>query len=526
MKKRWSLAISLILAVVFLMTVVTGCGTKEEPPKTTESAAATTTAATEATPKPLEEVTLRFFFGGDKLSATDEVWTAVSEKLKGSLNAKFEINYIGWADYKDKLSVMSSSGDKWDGNFDAFWLAFPALSAGGAYMDIKELLPQYAPNLYEACKSANVLGAVTSGGKVIGIPWTMAQNARGVLRWRSDLTEKAGINVSTNSIKTLEDYEAFLEALYKAYPDKRYLSTDQTNPWNIPAMGFYAMRDEYSGLPHAFVFSMNDPKLTVVPVETLPIFREACHKSKEWYEKGYIPKDAMVDKTDVNSYWNNGVTIVNIGNYEWSNVPTSNFWQDPSWKMDYSVLYPDKKYYNNSPLANLFCINKNAANPERTLMFCDMLETDKELYDLVMYGIKDKTYILNGEAADFPSGITAQTSNYLNWTGQWAWWKPQFMRPTPLYPAGFWEKQVEFAKLPVNIPNPLDGLSFNMDNVKNEVAKRNQLAAELIKPLQNGMVKDVDKAVDEVIAKLKEAGTDKIAAEYQRQINEFLASRQ
>ena len=171
------------------------------------------------------------------------------------------------------------------------------------------------------------------------------------------------------------------------------------------------------------------------------------------------------------------------------------------------------------------CINKNAANPERALMFLDLLTTNQEFYDIVLYGIKDKTYVLNGETADFPAGMTTANSSYIDWTGQWAWWKPQFMRPTTTYGKGFWEREAEFASGGTCVPNVLDGLFFDTEPIKNEIAKRDQISTEFGKLIQYGSVADPDKAVKDYIQRQKDAGLDKIVAELQKQVDAFLASK-
>ena len=55
-----------------------------------------------------------------------------------------------------------------------------------------------------------------------------------------------------------------------------------------------------------------------------------------------------------------------------------------------------------------------------------MVERDRTLYDLVIYGIEGKTYVLNGNTALYPGDIKFSTSNYMDWGGQWAFWNPQY----------------------------------------------------------------------------------------------------
>ncbi len=51
--------------------------------------------------------------------------------------------------------------------------------------------------------------------------------------------------------------------------------------------------------------------------------------------------------------------------------------------------------------------------------------------------------MLNGERAEYPEGMDGTNSNYMGWGGQWALWKPQYMRPTGGYTDNFWEEEAE-----------------------------------------------------------------------------------
>ena len=194
----------------------------------------------------------------------------------------------------------------------------------------------------------------------------------------------------------------------------------------------------------------------------------------------------------------------------------SAYWQ-------FNDLYPDGKFANRTPLANALAISASSENPERTLMFLDLLETDRELYDLVHYGILGTTYELNGQEAVFPAGMNASNSNYMEWGGRWAMWKPQFMRPDASYSEGFWTREAEFAASnPNNIINPLDGFNLIMDDINIEIAERDQIYKDADKLLDVGMVEDVDAALAELQAKQIAAHRDVVLEEVQRQIDDYL----
>ncbi|MBB6637246.1 extracellular solute-binding protein [Cohnella thailandensis] len=464
-----------------------------------------------------EEVTLKFYFGGDKKAATDEVWSAVSDYVKQKgLNVKFDINFIPFNDFKDKMLVMAASGDNWDMNFDGDWLSYKQMAAKGSYMALNDLLPEYAPNLYKKYQEQGTLSAATVSGQIVGLPWTMKMNQRQFVTWRSDLADKAGLTIAPDSVKTIEDVDNLLREFKKAYPNEKL---NRTTP-----LAIYMIRDEWVDLNfHHLGFYLSDPKMTIQPVEQQPFYKEAALKAKEWYDEKLINRDAMIDKLDGAAEWRNGRTVVTFTSHEWVNADPG--FSDPSFKQQASLLYPDKKQVNRTPLANVVAINRNSKHPDRVLRFLDMLETDQTLYDLVQYGIEGKTYKLDGETAVYPDGMNTTTSNYMEWGGQWAFWKPQYMRPTSTYPKDFWLKEAEFANEPINVNSPLDGLFIAEDAMKNELAKRDQAMEEISKPIEFGTVKDVEKSVADYIERQKKNGLDKIIAETQRQIDEYLASQ-
>lgn len=464
-----------------------------------------------------EEVTLKFYFGGDKKAATDEVWSAISDYVKSKgLNVKFNINFIPFTDFKDKMLVMAASGDNWDMNFDGDWLSYKQMAAKGSYMSLNELLPKFAPNLYSKYQEQGTLSAATVNGQIVGLPWTMKMNQRLYAGWRSDLTEKAGIPVAKDSIKTIDDIDSLLHQLKQAYPnEKLYRSTP---------LPIYMIRDEWVDLNfHGLGFYLNDPKLTVQPVEQQPFYLEAVKRAKSWYDDKLINRDAMIDKEDGAAEWRNGKTLLTQTSHEWANADPG--FSDPSFKAEFSLLYPDKKQVNRTPLANVVAINRNSKHADRVLRFLDLVETDQKLYDLLQYGIEGKTYALDGETAIYPDGMDTTTSNYMEWGGQWAFWKPQFMRPTSTYPKDFWVHEAEFAAEPENVNSPVDGLFIAEDKMKNELAKRDQASDETSKPMEFGIVKDPDKEVNAYIEKQKNNGLDKILAETQKQIDAYLATQ-
>ncbi|MFC4777062.1 extracellular solute-binding protein [Paenibacillus sp. GCM10023252] len=510
--------LTLCLLVCVLLSACSGgnnSGSKQE----NNNGGAGTEGASEGEGKTEEEeVTLKFYFGGDKKSATDEVWSEVSKYVKEKgLNVKFEISTIPFGDYKQKMIVMSASGDDWDANFDGDWLAYQQMAAKGAYMPLNDLLPEHAPNLYKVLQEQGTLKAATVGGNIVALPWSMKMNARPFVRWRSDLTEKAGLTQAKDSIKTVEELDAFAQKLKQAYPDTKIGFPAN----NTVLLSFFTLRDElYDLRSHGLHVSLQDSTYKVTPIEQTQTYRDAVTFAKKWFDSGIINKDVLVDKQDPGSLYMNGKILLANTSHEWANANQP--FADATWKNETSMLYPDKKYANRTALANVFAINKNSKHADRVLRFLDMLETDAKLYDLVQYGIEGKNYVLDGKTANYPQGMDTSTSNYMEWGGQWALWKPQFMRPNSTYSEGFWVREAEFASESQNVNSPLDGLFITEDAIKTEAAGVDQVYDEFGRSLEVGAVKNVDEEINKYIEKRKKAGIDKVAAEAQKQLNAFL----
>ncbi|TFE29401.1 extracellular solute-binding protein [Cohnella luojiensis] len=466
---------------------------------------------------PRTEVTLKFYFGGEKKAATDEVWNKVGEYVQSKgLDVKFDVHFIPFTDFKEKMLIKAAAGDKWDMNFDADWQSYKQMVARGSYLPLNDLLPRYAPNLFRKYEELGTLEAATLNGEIVGLPWTLKMNERPFVGWRVDLAEKAGIVRPPNSIRTIEDLDVLLHELKDAFPNVKLSRT--------PPLSLYLTRDEWVDLAfHGLGFYLNDPKMTVQAIEQQPFYLESAFMSKRWNDYKILNRDATIDNENGADQWRNGKLLFTITSHEWATADPG--FVDPSFRQQMSLIYPEKRHVNRTALANVLAINRNSEHPDLVLRFLDLIETDQVLYDLVQYGIEGKTYVLSGEAAEYPQGMQYITSNYMEWDSRWAFWKPRFMRPTPTYPGDFWVKEAEFAGMPMNINSPVDGLLISDDRIKDEVARRDRLANEVGKPIEFGKTDNVEHEVANYARMQRESGLDKIIAEVQRQVDEYMANK-
>jgi putative aldouronate transport system substrate-binding protein len=112
----------------------------------------------------------------------------------------------------------------------------------------------------------------------------------------------------------------------------------------------------------------------------------------------------------------------------------------------------------------------------------------------------------------------------MGWGGQWALWNSQFIRSTETYPGDFWGEEARFAKIPVNLDSPIEGLLLSDYAISKEVEERVQLYEDMGRSIEFGLVSDVKEAVSDYRIKQQNIGLDKIIGEVQRQVDLNLAS--
>lgn len=515
MKKLVALLLVLLLAVS-----VTACAAPQtnapadDAPSGDAPAAAETPAPTPAPTDDLEPVTLKIVLFGDKKAETDRVFGVIADTFRDELNCDYQVDFIAGTEYSQKLLVKASAGEAWDLNFDGDWVCYYQMVAREAYMDLTELLPAYAPDVYAKYQQNNVLDACYYDGKLVALPWTMNMNNRPWFTWRQDYAEKAGIEINPEDINTFDDVYEVLLKFHEAYPDKQTIRDSSFDTFMV--------LDNLVHLGHQLYVDLTDPTYTVIPVEETDAYMYYAEWGKKCQDAGLISADVLTDKLDGNALLNNGQLTCRFGTHEFAYSVRAMVEEDAEWQSH--DLYTDHYFANRTPLANIVCIPDSAENPERALMMLNMVETNQEYFDMLQYGIEGETYVLgeNGEA-NYPDGMNAANSNYMDWGGRWAFWKPQFMRPNFEYPEGFWTREAEYAaQYDTNVVSPLNGFAMNVDEISIEIAQRDQIHDDANKLIAAGLAGDPAAAVEKLNADQEAAGRAKILEVVQAQVDEFM----
>lgn len=162
-------------------------------------------------------------------------------------------------------------------------------------------------------------------------------------------------------------------------------------------------------------------------------------------------------------------------------------------------------------VATMQGISRTSKNPERAMMLLELLNTDAELYNLLNFGLKDKHYKIDADgfkvAGDGQKGYNPNVpwmfaTNYLAYVDKGM-------------PKTVWEDTKKFNNDAV--PSKLLGFSFDAEPVKAEIGKTSAVFDEYYRAIELGVATEAK--YNEFLAKLKDAGSDKIIAEMQKQID-------
>ncbi len=164
-------------------------------------------------------------------------------------------------------------------------------------------------------------------------------------------------------------------------------------------------------------------------------------------------------------------------------------------------------------------ISDTCAYPEKAMEFLNLLYTDSDLTNLLIYGIEDLHYSVQPDGTiDYPDGIDAQTVAYQNTQ---PWLLPnQFLssiwsETNPL----LWEETRQFNESAV----VKDTLYFDFDTsaISGQIAALEQILAAYTYGLESGQL-DPDYYLPRMLAEMEDVGVDEVLAETQRQFDLWL----
>ncbi|KGE18788.1 extracellular solute-binding protein [Paenibacillus wynnii] len=472
----------------------------------------TGTNATDVSKLKTREISI-YFEGPPTQRDTELVEQEINKITTAKINATVKIHHLGWSEFPQKMNLMMASGEPFDLMFTAGWDNFNGNVAKGAFVQLDDpknnLLENQGKGILE-----NIDPLMLNGGKIAGkiyaIPTQKEIASQQGMFLQKELVDKYKIDLA--SIKKLEDLEPYLLQVKKDSPN--IIPIIATSNWlGILPYEIVGSKESPGRLP-------NDGSTKVVNVFETEEAKSLFKLMEKWFKLGLFQKDPATN-TDLMSQSKTGLVFTQQTQLKPGGDAEYNIGvEKPFVQVPLTEIRTAPGDLNNSMLA----ISKTSKDPERAMMFLNLLHTDKDLVNLIDYGIEGKHYVkVSGKESviKYPDGVEAAQSGYAP-SNAWQIGN-QFLTYTfEQEDPQKWEKFKEFNK--ASTPSVLVGFVYNAEPVKNEEAAIAAIWKKYIDALSAGIVDTTD-YLDKMNKELKKAGMDKVLQEKQRQIDEFLATK-
>lgn len=464
-----------------------------------------------------KKVELQFYMLGDAPKDLPVIEAEINKMALEDLNATVKFNYTTWTDWDQKYKLLLSSGQPIDLIYTAEWTQYPAYAKKGAFLPLDELLPKAAPALQEFVPQ-DMWEGVKVDGKIYTVPATYKEYVTNGFVYREDLREKYNLPKPTD----LASFEAYMDGIKKNEPDMFPMALNSDVRGNLHYR--YTELNKMAGaLPYGIGVKYDTPG-EVYSYWGSEEQKEELNTYKRWADKGFFPKNVLNVKDTMQDQVTSGKAAAIFGDNptRFNSMVIELQAANPDWKLAY-YPFPLTTGFATPvhPIHNGFAIPKSSKNPERALAFYEKLVTDKRYNLLTQYGIEGKNYEIEdgyykliGDSSS--NGFPREAMN------GWAWRNPEFM----LFDKGYDGVKAIFDELDkIQKPDIATGFAEDYTAYQAEKAALEQVEKQYLWPLLAGQVDNVDQGLETFLQKAKQAGLEKIQAEYTKQWQAYIQEK-
>jgi putative aldouronate transport system substrate-binding protein len=460
----------------------------------------------------LAPVTLSMVIPGTPMIDQAVVNEAVSDYLKDDLNITYELEQVDWSGWSDRNNLIIASGEAVDILFSAPWCGYESNASKGAYLDLSSYMDTYAKDILNA-KYSWLLSAGVMKGKQYAIPtYQMFAQQRG-FTMRTDLLEKYGIEFDDKAVHEPREFEEILKIIKENEPD--------LIPVAMTTGKLLSFMDPWERQGDDECTSVNVlGKAEYVNVYASDLYKESYKLARHWFEQGYINSDVATSQESQTDFIKSGRAF----SFSGISNPTETFSMEKRTGYKLTRFHTTPNFTGTNLIQGaMFSVPRASENPERAVMFINRMHSDKNLVNLLVYGIEGTHYVkVSDNIIDAAPGIDPDKPSYYNLI-----W--MFGNQALLYTYGDEDPNApaildEFNSTAVK--SPVLGFSYNPSDMRNELAALANVVAEFAPVIGSGVVDaDENGLYEEFLTKLKTAGIDRLLEDQNKQLEAWKAQK-
>lgn len=493
--------ITLGVITSMLTASLIGCGStassdKAETSSSTPSSTVASAAASTVT-APEETANLIWYIVGDKAKDQEKVMTDLNAKLKNKINVTLDLRVLGWGEYNDQMKLISNSQQDYDLCFTSSWTnSFVDNVARGALLDITDLYAEYGKDIKGQIVDY-LINAGMSKGKIYAIPNQQILAGQTGFGIQTEYLKK--YNTTVDDLKTMEGLEAFMTNIAKNEPTKIAINNSQP-----------ILVSDYENIANGVVIKKDDSTFKCLRGDD-PALQNELRMRNEWFKKGFIRKDIATKSDVVAEFAANKFIVLNNGF-----KPGVAAEYTSSYKTEFSeVAWGQPRAGIGAGSGTMTGINVNSKNPVAAMKLINLVYSDKEIFNELVWGLENVHYKKVGDNRIEP----IKDSGY----GYPDWELGNVFNGyiTPGKPDDVWEVTDKMNKT-AEVSRFLD-FSFDPTPVQSQLAQLSAVQGEFLN--QEYVTKDIEALLKQMYDKDTKAGIDAIVAEVQKQIDAWAATK-
>ncbi len=506
-----------VLLAGLLTASLTACGSSSSSSSSSGSSSTDSSTASEesssaessSTSASDGEVTKLVVWGYGDANTDDcnAVAEAVSEITREEIGVEIEL--VRGQD-GEQVNLALTSGEQIDLlNYNPVDGALTSLVRNNYATALDDLLEEYGSDILTVVNEED-LEACKIGGILYTLPNMKDNRRQAGFAMRTDILEELGIDVT--GVDTYDEVHDILVQVHEAYPDMYPLVPTWSGGGMQTTMTYDPLGDSLGVLENLF-----EDSTEVVNLYATDTYREFVEMMYQWGQEGLLMPDATTMENNLLS--GNGFAMFeNIKPGKKVEVEKGN-------NRDIVLVETlPANSYTEVVQANNFVIPYCAQYPEKAMELWEMMYTNAEISNLFVNGVEGTNWVYSDDSKTFittPEGVDSNATGYTSYG--WAWPNQQI---TPVWEgddADLWDQLREFNN--GGTLSPAFGFTWDSSSMANQITACNNVVSQYDAALRWGNL-NPDETLDEFNAELEAAGINEIIEEKQRQLDEYLASKE
>ena len=484
----------LLSAVVICIAMMSGCSSSGDapPPDVSDNV------------ESREKVHYWFAVGGMVPNDVRDVQEDLNRIMLKELNTELILHPVGIADYASTAAIKINASDKeFDMCFTSPWLNNYAENVRReAYVELDDLLKEHGKDILSVVDE-KYWEAARINNKIYGVINMQILPRQACVSLSKEMVDKSGFDIA--SIKKYEDMESFFEYC------KQQGEKDICEMFDVQSFLPYFQWDDLGALYKIPGFvDANDPNGKVFNQYESDEWKGVMEMGARWYEKGYFKSDILTAYTNIRKICMRMPTTYKPG-VEAEEVQYTG-------REFYVVPLNEPLMYSSWVIGTMNAISRTAQNPARCMKVLNLLYSNEEAFNMLVYGIEGRHYNKTGDKR-----VELIPDSGYNMPMAWEFGNQFNLWLQPTQNDNVWEKTKE-----INNTSKVSesyGFMFDSTKVKTEIANCTAVYDEYYMPLLLGLFDDTPAKYQEFLTKLNSAGADKIIAEKQAQLDAWRASK-